>query len=63
MSRPHSRDVSSKDTTFRKNLPYNLDAPILFHFGYICVSPAMEVIVPDKGSDYGIAMLDSGNGR
>ena len=55
--------MSSKDTTFRKNLPYNLDAPILFHFGYICVSPAMEVTVPDKGSDYGIAMLDSGNGR
>ena len=31
-----------------------LDARVLFHFGYICVSPAMAVTIPGKGSDYGI---------
>ena len=37
----------------------NLDARILFHFGYIVVSPAMAVTVAGKGSDYAMAMLDS----
>ncbi len=50
---------ANKDTAFKKNGAYNLDARILFHFGYIVVSPAMAVTVPGKGSDYGLAMLDS----
>ncbi len=50
---------ASKDTGFERNGAYNLDARALFHFGYICVSPAMAVTVAGKGSDYGLAMLDS----
>ncbi len=50
---------ADKDTTFTNNGARNLDARVLFHFGYICVSPAMAVTVPGKGSDYGIAMVDS----
>ena len=50
---------ANKDTTFTKNGARNLDARVLFHFGYICVSPAMAVTVPGKGSDYAMAMLDS----
>jgi len=50
---------ANKDTTFTKNGAYNLDARVLFHFGYICVSPAMAVTIPGKGSDYAMAMLDS----
>jgi hypothetical protein len=49
----------AKNTTFTKNGARSLDARVLFHFGYICVSPAMAVTVPGKGSDYGIAALDS----
>jgi len=49
----------NKDTTFTKNGARSLDARVLFHFGYICVSPAMAVTVPGKGSDYAIAALDS----
>ncbi len=50
---------ADKDTTFTRNGAYRLDPRILFHFGYICVSPAMAVTVAGKGSDYGLAMLDS----
>jgi len=50
---------ANKDTTFTTNGAYRLDPRILFHFGYICVSPAMAVTVAGKGSDYGLAMLDS----
>ncbi|TWT46848.1 DUF1254 domain-containing protein [Botrimarina hoheduenensis] len=50
---------ANKDTAFEKDGAYNLDARALFHFGYICVSPAMAVTVAGKGSDYGLAMLDS----
>lgn len=50
---------ADKDTTFTRNGAYRLDARVLFHFGYICVSPAMAVTVPGKGSDYAMAMLDS----
>ena len=50
---------ANKDTTFSKNGAYNLDARALFHFGYICVSPAMAVTVAGKGSDYGLIALDS----
>jgi hypothetical protein len=50
---------ANKNTAFEENGAYNLDARIFFHFGYIVVSPAMAVTVPGKGSDYGLAMLDS----
>ncbi len=32
---------------------------MFFHFGYICVSPAMAVTVAGKGSDYAMAAVDS----
>jgi hypothetical protein len=47
-----------KNTTFESDGNYNLDARVLFHFGYIVVSPAMAVTVPGKGSDYGLIALD-----
>jgi hypothetical protein len=50
---------ADKNTAFEKNATYNLDARALFHFGYICVSPAMAVTVAGKGSDYGLIALDS----
>ena len=50
---------ASKDTAFEKNGAYNLDARVLFHFGYIVVSPAMAVTVAGKGSDYALIALDS----
>ena len=50
---------ADKDTTYTKNGARNLDARIFFHFGYICVSPAMAVTVPGKGSDYAMAAVDS----
>ena len=49
----------AKDTTFTKNGARSLDARDLFHFGYICVSPAMAVTIPGKGSDYAMATVDS----
>ncbi|TWT60931.1 DUF1254 domain-containing protein [Rubinisphaera italica] len=48
-----------KDTTFTRNGARVLDARIFFHFGYICVSPAMAVTIPGKGSDYAMNMVDS----
>jgi hypothetical protein len=50
---------ANKNTAFEKNGAYNLDARALFHFGYICVSPAMAVTVAGKGSDYGLIALDA----
>ena len=50
---------ANKDTAFEKDGAYNLDARVLFHFGYIVVSPAMAVTVAGKGSDYGLIVLDS----
>ena len=50
---------ADKDTTFTRNGAYRLDARALFHFGYICVSPAMAMTVAGKGSDYSMGMLDS----
>ena len=50
---------ADKDTTFTRNGAYRLDPRILFHFGYICVSPAMAMTVAGKGSDYSMGMLDS----
>ncbi|MGB5521011.1 MAG: DUF1254 domain-containing protein [Polyangiales bacterium] len=50
---------ANKNTAFETGGAYNLDARVLFHFGYICVSPAMAVTVAGKGSDYGLIALDS----
>jgi hypothetical protein len=50
---------ANKNTTFEKDGAYNLDARALFHFGYICVTPAMAVTVAGKGTDYGLIALDS----
>ena len=50
---------ADKDTAFTRNGAYRLDPRVLFHFGYIVVSPAMAVTVPGKGSDYAMAMLDA----
>lgn len=49
----------NKNTTFTENGAAVLDARIFFHFGYICVSPAMAVTVPGKGSDYAMNMVDN----
>ncbi len=53
------RAYADGDTTFTTKGAYRLDPRVLFHFGYICVSPAMAVRVAGKGSDYAMAMLDS----
>ena len=50
---------ANKDTSYTTNGARNLDARVFFHFGYICVSPAMAVTVPGKGSDYAMAAVDS----
>ena len=50
---------ADKDTTFTRNGAYLLDPRVLFHFGYIVVSPAMAMTVAGKGSDYSMGMLDS----
>lgn len=50
---------ADKNTTFEEDGAYNLGTRALFHFGYICVSPAMAVTVAGKGSDYGLIALDA----
>ncbi len=50
---------ADKDTTYTRRGARRLEARIFFHFGYICVSPAMAVTVPGKGSDYAMAAKDS----
>ena len=37
----------------------NSDARVTFHYPYTAVTPAMAVTIPGKGSDYGIAYVDS----
>jgi hypothetical protein len=37
----------------------NSDARVMFHYPYTIVTPAMAVTIPGKGSDYGIAFIDS----
>jgi len=37
----------------------NSDARVMFHYPYTAVTPAMAVTIPGKGSDYGIAYVDS----
>ena len=37
----------------------NSDARVMFHYPYTAVTPAMAVTIPGKGSDYGMAFIDS----
>ncbi len=37
----------------------DLEGRVFFHFGYICVSPAMALTVAGAGSDYAMAAIDS----
>lgn len=37
----------------------NSDARVMFHYPYTAVTPAMATTIPGKGSDYGMAFLDS----
>ena len=37
----------------------NSDARVMFHYPYTIVTPAMAVTYPGKGSDYGVAYVDS----
>jgi hypothetical protein len=48
-----------KDPFFEVDGARNLDARTMFFYPYTGVSPAMAVTTPGKGSDYGIAYLDS----
>ena len=46
-------------TTYMSNGARVLDGRVFYHFGYICVSPAMSSKSPGKGSDYTMGMVDS----
>ena len=46
-------------TTYMANGARVLDGRVFYHFGYICVSPAMSSKSPGKGSDYSMGMVDS----
>jgi hypothetical protein len=46
-------------TTYMDNGARVLDGRIFYHFGYVCVSPAMSSKSPGKGSDYSMGMVDS----
>ena len=50
---------TGKDVFFLRNGARNLDARTMFHYPYTGVTPAMAVRMAGKGSDYGIAYLDS----
>ncbi|MHC4520532.1 MAG: DUF1254 domain-containing protein [Planctomycetota bacterium] len=49
----------NKDVFFEVDGARNLDARTMFFYPYTAVTPAMAVTVPGKGSDYGMAYLDS----
>jgi hypothetical protein len=46
-------------TVYMDNGVRVLDGRVFYHFGYICVSPAMSSKSPGKGSDYSMGMVDS----
>ena len=46
-------------TTYMSNGSRVLDGRVFYHFGYICVSPAMSSKTVGKGSDYSMGMVDS----
>ena len=47
------------DTTYTHNGARELEGRVFYHFGYICVSPAMATTTPGAGSDYSMGMVDS----
>jgi hypothetical protein len=53
------RPIISGDTTYTQNGARVLDGRVFYHFGYICVSPAMATKAAGKGSDYSMGMVDS----
>ena len=46
-------------TVYMDNGARVLDGRVFYHFGYICVSPAMSSKSAGKGSDYSMGMVDS----
>jgi hypothetical protein len=46
-------------TVYMDNGARVLDGRVFYHFGYICVSPAMSSKAAGKGSDYSMGMVDS----
>jgi hypothetical protein len=46
-------------TVYMDNGARVLDGRVFYHFGYICVSPAMSSRAVGKGSDYTMGMVDS----
>ena len=50
---------AGKDVFFEVDGARNLDARTMFYYAYTGVSPAMAETTPGKGSDYGMAYLDS----
>jgi len=50
---------AGKDVFFEVDGARNLDARTMFFYAYTVVTPAMAVTIAGKGSDYGIAYLDS----
>ena len=50
---------ADKDSFFLKDGARRIDARLWLHFNAICVTPAMALIKPGAGSDYGIAGMDS----
>jgi len=53
------RAYANKDTTYTHNGARDLEGRVFFHFGYICVSPAMAVTMAGVGSDYIVAAADT----
>jgi len=53
------KPIVNGDTTYTRNGARNLEGRVFYHFGYICVSPAMATTIPGKGSDYSMGMVDS----
>jgi len=53
------KPIIDGDTTYTRHGARSLEGRVFYHFGYICVSPAMATTVPGKGSDYSMGMVDS----
>jgi hypothetical protein len=50
---------ADKDSAFLKDGARRMDARLWMHYNAVCVTPAMALVKPGAGSDYGIAGLDS----
>ena len=53
------KPIINGDTTYTQNGARELEGRVFYHFGYICVSPAMATTIPGAGSDYAMGMVDS----